>query len=576
MAKRHPFRSAWKAVAHAIDRAAFWAFPDAYAKRKRISMALALQKRMFRNVHEGAGTDRASGHNWLTSNLSPDSIWDADADTTRKRCDELYRDHPMAKGFVEGRVNNIVGTGLHCQSRLTTPALLEGVTPTDGGELKRVRRLRRQLERHWKQWQTRADTSGRKSLNRLQRLAERTLARKGEAFIVFSDKPQPGKPVPLAVEIVAPERVETPAKYAGDAKVRFGIRRDADGDPVTYYIRSTHPGDTQDASEEYAEVPADRVRHLYEELEPDQLRGFPPMHAVMNPMKRLGQLDEAINVKKHVEACLALFIATTGSPAALAAGSATTTNSDGNYVEELEPGSVIRGVAGEEPHIIDPSSGGGNDYQVLVEHTEHNIASGLGYPYELLTRSYAKTSYAGGRLSLIDGRVSFRTGQQDHKETWLNDLWTRFVDECVLAGLVDLTAAEYAADPTLYTACAWTPSGWPWIDPLKEVQSELKALAGNLASRAGLLSGRGLDDEEVQEERLAEAMLDAENEKRLRDYRASIGLDSPDGEPTELDRAVADLANLSQLIRRVDDLAEKLALVEADQQDLQETIENAA
>jgi len=567
MAKRHPFRRALRGIATAIDRAAFWTAPRAYTYRARLKMGLDLQRRMFRNAtHEGAGTDRASGANWLTSNLSPDSIWDDDAETTRERCDELYRDNPMAKGFVEGRVMNIIGTGLHCQSRIRDD--------DDAGiDLGRARDLRRQLERLWRQWQRRADTSGRKSLNRLQRLAERTYSRKGEVLIVFSDKPQPGKPVPLAVEIIGPERLETPPDKAGDPKIRFGIERDGDGDPIYYYIRNTHPGDTEECDETYERVPAERVRHYYEELEPGQSRGFPLMHSAMNPLKRLGKLDEAVNVKKHVEACLALFIATTGNPDSIASASATTTNSDGNYVEELEPGAIIRGRAGDgEPKVIDPSSGGANDYEVLVNHTKHNIASGLGYPYELLTRSYAKTSYAGGRLSLIDGRVSFRSGQQDHQEVWLFDLWDRFVAECVLAGLVEITALEYAHHPDLFGACAWTPSGWPWVDPLKEVMSELKAMAGKLASRSGLLSGRGLDDEEIQEELLQEAMRDAENAERLRKYREeTLGIKAP--EPDKQADATAQLANIAAMLRSLEPLAATMAAA-AEQQELQEALQD--
>ena len=110
-------------------------------------------------------------------------------------------------------------------------------------------------------------------------------------------------------------------------------------------------------------------------------------------------------------------------------------------------------------------------------------------------------------------------------------MWEEFVLQCVEAGLVEITAREFVAEPWTFTECAFIPTGWDWVDPLKEVKAANESIDGGIESRTDVVQSRGRDDEEVQEQRVQEQMRDADNEKRVKDYRKSLGLDEPPEPP---------------------------------------------
>ena len=515
MSKRwRTIRKLRNGVADAFAAAEFWLAPNRVGRRRAWQQALRHQED-FLASREAADVDRFRGAKWLVSRLSPDSEAERDLETVRKRAWELYLNDPIASGYVKGRVSQIVGTGLRFQARLREARL---ISP------ERARELNTAIEAAWKKWSKRADRIGRRSIWQLQRLMQRCIDRDGEVFVVLSDKPLPGKPVPLVIEVVASNRVATPPEKDGDPNVRLGIEKDADGTIVAYYIRTTPPADTKETEEKYERVPADRVCHVFEAEEPDQSRGWPSLSSSMAALKDLKDHDEAVLVKRQTEACFAAFIKSEGNPLENARNAAAGTTTNGDRLEEVVPGMIRYMGPGEEVTFSNPgaSSAAHSEY---MDAQYHRVAAGLEYPHELLCKAYGKTSWSSGRLSLLDGRITFRCAQRFLVEMGLEQIAERFVEELVLFDVIDVSAVEYIDAPDDYTAHAWIPPGWPWVDPVKEVTADEKAVANKFDSRAGVNAGRGLEDEEVQEQRLREQMLDADNEKKLLDYRKSIGLD---------------------------------------------------
>jgi len=101
----------------------------------------------------------------------------------------------------------------------------------------------------------------------------------------------------------------------------------------------------------------------------------------------------------------------------------------------------------------------------------------------------------------------------------------------VQAGLIDVKAREYTKTPWVFNECSFIPTGWDWVDPLKEVKAANEGIAGKIESRTDIVQAKGRDDEEMQEQILQEQMRDADNEKLLKEYRKSLGLDEPPPKP---------------------------------------------
>ena len=78
----------------------------------------------------------------------------------------------------------------------------------------------------------------------------------------------------------------------------------------------------------------------------------------------------------------------------------------------------------------------------------------------------------------------------------LRPLWRRWIAWKALAGEIS------PADATVpdYRAVRFVAPGWQWVDPLKEVNAEVRAIEAGLKSRAESVAGRGRDLDEVDEE----------------------------------------------------------------------------
>ena len=516
--KRHPVKRALRATGRAIQAVEFWLTPERVTRRRTMANNLKFQELRL-SSREAGDLDRFRGSKWITSRLSPDSEAEADLEDIRDRARDLYLNDPIFAGYVKSRVTQVVGMGFTLQARIK-----EG----DGISAERARDLNKTLEALWKRQARRIGISGTRSFWQIQRLAQRCLDRDGEAFVVMSDRPVKGKPVPLALEVVTVSRVATPPEKESNPRIRLGIERDVYGVPTHYYIRVTDPDDTKLVSETFRRVPAARVMHLYEEEEPGQSRGCPSASCVLNTLKDLKDYNEAALMKRQTEACFAAFVevAEGASPAVVAAAASHDTNSNNNRLQELVPGTIEYLGAGEKITFATPS-GNGADQANYLDSQHHGVAAGLNFPYEQLTKAWGKANYASSRTALLEGHAEARVWQKLQTETICLPVWEEFVLQCIQARLVEITAVEYRKTPWLFDACAFIPTGWDWVDPLKEVKAANEAIGGGIECRTDVVQSRGQDDEEVQERRVQEQMRDADNEKRVKDYRKKLGLDEP-------------------------------------------------
>jgi hypothetical protein len=76
------------------------------------------------------------------------------------------------------------------------------------------------------------------------------------------------------------------------------------------------------------------------------------------------------------------------------------------------------------------------------------------------------------------------------------------VDTAVLSGAIDLPG--YDQQRRHYQACAWLPTKWDWIDPMKDASAEILQIESGLKSRTQAISERGYDAEQVDREIAAE------------------------------------------------------------------------
>ena len=153
-----------------------------------------------------------------------------------------------------------------------------------------------------------------------------------------------------------------------------------------------------------------------------------------------------------------------------------------------------------------PDSGG--TYEPFQYRTLLQIAAALGVPYGYLTGDTAKGNFSNTRISLIEFRRRISAWQHGVLVYQLcRAVWVRWMDTAVLSGALDLPG--YDSQRRQYQACAWLPTKWDWIDPMKDASAEILQIEAGLKSRTQALAERGYDAEQVDREIAAERKREA-------------------------------------------------------------------
>ena len=468
-----------------LDRVVAYVSPVAGARRMAARAAMAASqaaRARFARI-EGAEHSESRGHKWLISRLSPDSQAEQDLQTVRDRSRDLYQNDALG-GVVDSKVNHIIGTGHTPQARVRVSESIDEA---------RADQLNEQAEWLYERWAPHADVTGRRSLWQISRLAARHQEFDGESFTVFSDAGTADKPIPLTLQVIDPERVETPPEQAGNPRVRLGIKYDKQGRILSYYIRKTHPGDTKEVNLDYDEVPADRVLHVYEPWFTGQSRGLPAIVRALQRAKDAKDYDDTQILKAQVEACFAAFVEQPIASYDAAAAAATGTSASGRPLEDLVPGTIRYLNPGEKITFGTPTAPGGG-FAGFMEWCYGRIAAAIAWPYEMVTRRWNGLSFAAGRLVLTEAKLTTEVGQRLMREQWFSRVWDRMFEEGVIVGEIDVSPAEYAADPHSFTRHAWVPPKWEYaLNPGEEVDADLAEIEGGLATVEEKLGKRGHD-----------------------------------------------------------------------------------
>lgn len=497
------------------DKKLFRTDPEQASRRIRARVDHELRMAMSERVaerfsaYEGSESDRLRGEKWLVSKLSSNDQLQSELETLVDRSLDLYRNDCYASSAINGRVDNVVGTGVRPQSRVQPERGI--LTPAQAEEFNVM------AEWLFSRW------AKQEGFFAKQRQLERCNGIYGESWLEMADDDNPTKPVTLTVQVISPQRIPlvSYARMKQGERRRLGLRLDANSRPVSAYVRRTYPGDSEayDQTEDERDI-GTQILHCYEELFPGQLRGVPWIAPAMGRLKDLKDFVYANLVAEQVAACHSAFITGVTDPNVLAEQARVRSN-----LEDMSPGTIQYLADGEGVAFSDPARPG-TTLAPYVEWALHGVAAALRYPYELLAKQFTN-NFSGGRLALIDGRITFKVWQQCLIESIFEKVWARFIDQCVFQGAIKVDPVKYEQNRDHFLQHTWIPPGWPWVDPEKEVTADLAAIAGGLQTETESLAARGRDFDETLAQRESEAMAKMKSEARIMEARKALGLPDP-------------------------------------------------
>lgn len=440
----------------------------------------------------------------------------------RSRSRDANRNDPVASGATDTYAVNIVGAGLKPQSRIRAEVL--GVS--EG----KADKLRRQAELAFERWAPLADAANLLDFDEIQFLALRKVCEDGEAICLPTWASEPWRPYGRCLELIESDRLANPLAMIADPAVRNGIRFGPRGEPVSYFIRKAGKNGTIES--DYSELAArdaagrPKIMHVYRALRPGQSRGLPLFAPILTYFKDLADYLEAEVVAARVAACLAVFITKADSMFAAGTMGGSTEAGTGARVQGIEPGMVSYLNPGEAISTVDPKRPG-DAFPAFVESVLRVIGTAIGLPYELIAKDFSKTNYSSARAALLEGRRVFTQWRGWFARRFCQPIWELVLEEAYLRG--EFAAADfYGPRRAEYTRCAWIGGGWGWVDPVKEVESSLKAIDGGLSTLAEESAGQGRDWEETLDQR-------AREQARIKELKVEIstGQTGQTGKPAD-------------------------------------------
>lgn len=423
--------------------------PRAGIRRVVARKAYVAAKRSY----EAAGKGTHLG-GWTPRNASADTEIATAGPVLRARMRDLVRRNAYAAKAISSLETNLVG---------------DGILPT--AENKRANDT-------FAAWAAECDADGHLDFYGLQSLACREMLEAGEVFIRRRiRRASDGMTVPLQIQVLEADflddSVMKPSR-AGNAVVS-GVEFDRRGRRVGYWMFPEHPGNSVGTFAPSRFVPAEEIIHLYEKQR-TQIRGVPwgtPAIVAMNDLDDY-ELAEARR-KKHEASVVGVvtsddddYFGVTGTGPDGQPLPPGVLDSDGNIVEEMQPGLFLMLRRGKDIKFNQPAATPG--YADNSRVTLHKVAAGFRIPYELLTGDLSQVNYSSIRAGLVEfRRLVSKTQWQILIPVMCEPLWNWFTEAAWMAGKL----------PSPIVDVKWSPPAWVSPDPLKD------EMAAKMALRAG-------------------------------------------------------------------------------------------
>ena len=428
------------------------------------------------------------------------------------RCRDQGRNNPTIAGAIRRIVNNTVRAGIHPQFQFKA---------SDGHADSKTNRAWELLFNRWARY---ADTRGKKSLWKIQRLTLSSMWTDGECYIHRTyDDSIPGIP-PLRLEMLERDHLDltVDGELANGHVARQGKELDpATGQVVAYHLHRHHPGDYQALRGrhpgESVRIPASEIIDVWDQERISQYHGVSWLAALVMEAYDLEEYRAYERIGAKLAAAFGLFIKSNypdlGHPGIglqQAPGQSTEPGWPQTWDEMpdyIEPGRIQSLPFGTDL-VVASHNRPGTQYEPYVKESRRTQSTGLGMSYEAYANDYTAASYSSVRSGSLEERLSYQGMQMFLDEEVNQKVAAWFLESCWLAGLNPVPMPEYRRNPWIYHEAVQPQNpGWSWVDPLKDGQAAKVKIAEAMSSRRREAAAAGVDWDENLEELLEEERL---------------------------------------------------------------------
>lgn len=423
----------------------------------------------------------------------------------RLRGRDLCINNDYGRRFKRLCATNLVGPmGIALQAQAREP---------DGRADEAANRL---VEAGWAAWGKRGscDVTGNLSWVDAQRLAAGIVPQDGELLVLLVSDATARNPEGLAIQVLESDAlpIHLCRQLPNGNRIVMGVELTPYLRPVAYWLTAERDTNATlcEWGGKYERYPADRVIHLFVPEFPGQVRGIPWTHSAGVRLNQVAAYEDSEVVASRVGASKMGFI----TP-----GDDYDGGDDepelGDLRQEVEPGVLERLPRGVTVSTFDPQHPNGG-FASFVKRCLMGVAAGLGVSYPTLASDLEGVNYSSGRLGTLDERDMWMALQAWLADTLCQRVFDEWLPRALLAGTVALPPEKLWK----FGSVRWQPRRWAWVDPLKDMIANTKAIDARLKSRRQIVEEQGGDWDAV-------VVQLAEEEKKL----SSLGLLSPKPAP---------------------------------------------
>lgn len=443
-----------------IDRLVGWVSPARAFKR--------MQYRQAFNLFEGASRGRRT-KNWRTPGTSIQADTRKGLSLLRARSRDMAQNNAYAAAAHREIPANVIGQGIRPQPIVEDP---ERRAEVEG------------LVRSWFETPV-CDADGRLNFFGLQNLAFRTVVESGEALIVRQRQFGPGSNVPLQIRVLEPDHIDTSKDSVinNGNRIVQGVEFNARGQRIAYWLYDEHPGDASftSVSLKSRRVPAGDVLHMFRVDRAGQVRGVPWAAPVLIRMRDFDEYEDAQLTRQKIAACFSVFI----TPGDSFGPSQNTTDEEADLLPDtVAPGIIEELRDGKDVKFANPP--GVQGYGEYSNVTLHQIATGYGLPYSVLTGDLSSVNFSSGRMGLMTFHRNV-VGWQRHLviPQMCQPVWSWWAEAVQTAGLAEeLPPAK------------WSPPRRELTDPSREIPAIRDSVRAGLITLPEAIRQQGFEPDE--------------------------------------------------------------------------------
>jgi lambda family phage portal protein len=392
----------------------------------------------------------------------------------RNRSRYEIANNSYARGITLTLANDVVGTGPRLQMLTGDPA------------------ANRFVEQEFFAW---SETVGLAEKLRTMRLAR---VGDGESFALLTSNEAIDARVSLDLKLVEAEQIASPTLSLDRRRYIDGIEFDSDGNPISYDVLRSHPGDSGITFDEsHDTIPASDVIHYFRNERPGQIRGIPDITPALPLFAQLRRFTLAVLAAAETAADFA-GILYTDAPA----------NGEADSAEPFEPIEL-------EKRMLLTMPGGWKMAQMRAEQPSttygefkkeilNEIARCLSMPYNVAAGNSSGYNYASGRLDHQTYFKSIRVEQSQLARVVLDRILQAWLREAVLIEGY-LPNSLRTLDSTFEHQWFW--DGHEHVDPAKEANAQKIRLANHTTTLAHEYARQGRDWEAELKQRAKETAL---------------------------------------------------------------------